>query len=134
LSIYFQKYSHLSGRVLGHVFIGRWWEQIWGEFGGSSHVSLDFHFALHESNLRVQSAFAYFIEISINHVESSIWIFRDSLVDTTLAVFQIDFVDESWLRTLFLGDFKTENSLYFFDGTCAFPSFQIDIHHVEDVL
>ena len=68
-------------------------EKLRGELGSCNHISFNLHFALHESNLRVQFALANFLEVSICHSERSIGVLWLTLRDGTLTILEVDLVN-----------------------------------------
>ena len=126
--------NHSEFGVFSHI-LGSWLrEQLRCEFGCGCHVSFNFHFALHERDLRVQSAFANFVEITIKHREYCVWVLRLPLMDITLSVLQINFVGQNCGSSLLLCNVEAEDSVDLLYKSFAFSSLQVHFHHVENTL
>lgn len=50
------------------------WKELWGELGGGSHVSLDLHLSLKESNLRIKGSLSQLKAVFLTKSENGIWL------------------------------------------------------------
>jgi len=81
--------SKLSSAEGSDVF-GCWWgEEIGGELGSLSEVTLDLHLTSHEGVLSGKLSVADSVEIGVSHGESSIGLLVSTLLNKTISVFEV---------------------------------------------
>ena len=82
-------------------------------------MASDLHLTLHESNLGVEFAQAYRLEVSICHCESSVSFGGFSFFTQSLAILEINLVNQRWLGTLLCRDLEAKDRVYFGDESLA---------------
>ena len=102
-----------SFRILSNIFGSRLREKIRGELRGLSHRSLDFHFTLYKSHLRIEFSKADLFEVRISHGEKSIILFSGAFLTTSTSVFKINFPGFYDFSSFFLSYVKLEDSCDF---------------------
>lgn len=116
-------YSKLG--IFGNVFFGGRREQIWGELRCFAHVACNLHLALHEGNLRVELAQANFLEVIVCHRESCISLGGLTGLAHSLAVLQINLVDQGWLGALLCSNLEAEDSVHFGNKSLTVTTSQV---------
>ena len=76
-------------------------------------MASDLHLTLHERDLGVELAQAYRLEVSIRHRESSIGFGGFSFFTQSLAIFEVNLVDQRWLGTLLCRDLEAKDGINF---------------------
>ena len=120
--------------ILGHVLGRGRWEEVGSELGCFAHVASDLHLTLHEGDLWVELAQANCLEVIIRHRESSISFGGLSLFAQSLAILQVNLVDERWLSAFLCCDLEAKNGINFGNEGGAVATSQVSRHHVENIL
>lgn len=100
-------------RLLRSKF-GHFGECVRGELLGSSHVSFDFHLALHESSLGVQSSVEDCHSIGVHHGENGVGLTDFTLGQGSVSVLEVESPDNGRL-SLFGTYLKLVNITNFLD-------------------
>lgn len=134
LIIYFvADFSQLGTSILGNVFWGWGWEQIWGELSSLGHISLDLHLSSHESILWVKFSETNVGEILIQHGEGGISLLGLTDSDLSLSIFQVNSVGLDNGSSLLSLDSESENRLDLWNKGLSFSSIKESLHHSEDL-
>lgn len=123
--------SHL-GSIFGLVLVSGRREEVGGELARFAHVALNLHFALHEGDLGVQLSKADLLEVGVGHSESCVSLGRLALLALSLSIFEVNFVDERRLGTLFGRNLESKHSVNLGNQSLAESLLKILAHHVEN--